>query len=146
MSQPDQQVGPPLQAFDWVLWRDPQALRHGRRSQRLETSGIDLERLLRLAAKDTSLEHLQAGDGEALAASVAPAVLLARVRPLCAGAGVEEHGDEEEVDQAARLLLGVDLVEPRCDQYRHPLGATHVKVLPTAVWRDVVVIWSKIAL
>lgn len=81
------------------------------------------------------LEHLQTSDREALGASVHLAAVGALEAPRGAGARVEQHADEEQVDQAAALLRVVDGVEGR-QQVRDAVAAAHAEVLVAAVAWD----------
>lgn len=135
-AQPHQQPGPPLQAVDGVVVADLQPAGDARDVQPAQPRAVDLARRGGVAAEQAGLEHLQAGDGEALAAAVDLAGLGAAVAPLGAGARVEQDGDEEEVDEAAGALLGVDGGGPRGHELVDAGAAADVEVLPAAVGRD----------
>lgn len=109
---------------------------HGLDVQFPEARAVDLAWFLGRAAEETGLEHLQTGNGEALASPVDFARLLAPVGPFRAGAGIEQDGNHEEIDQTTGTLLVVDTRGPRLHELIDARSASHVKVLPPAVWGD----------
>ena len=60
-----------------------------------------------VAREEAAVEHLEARDAEPLRARVALARARLRVCPRVARAGVEEDGDDAEVDEASADLLRV---------------------------------------
>lgn len=108
-----QEAGASLQAVQGVLIGHLQATCHGPQIHLPQAGTVDLERLVGRAAEQACFEHLQAGDGQALATAIDLTRLLAAVLPLGAGARVQQDRDEEQVDQAARTLLVVDCRRPR---------------------------------
>jgi hypothetical protein len=103
-------------------------------------------RLIRIAAKHSGFEHLEGSDGQAFTAFVEASALFGFVAPFCAGAGVEQDGEEKEVDEAAGAFLVVDTEGPEGEQLVDARAATDLKVLPAAVRRDGVVVGGKVSL
>ena len=145
-SEAEEQTGATLEAVNWVRRRHLQTTRYCGDVQLLQPRTVHLEGLSGVAAEGAGLEHLQAGHGEALAAAVDSARLLALVLPLGAGASVEQDGNEEQVEQAARALLVVDGRGPRGHELVNSRAAANVKVLPSAVGRDCGVVGGIVAL
>src|SRR5215472_2247260 len=81
-----------LQAVNRIIFRDLQAVGHGPDIEFPQSSTVHLTWFEWIAREDASFEHLQAGDGQTLTASVYLTRLFAPVMPLRAGAGVEEDG------------------------------------------------------
>jgi hypothetical protein len=136
VAEPQQQTCASLEAVDGVAVRDLQAARHHADIEPLQAGAVDLAGLPRVAAEAARLEHLETGNGEALATAVDLARLLALVTPLGAGAGVEQHRHQEQVEQAARAFLVVDRGRPRRHQLVDARAAANIKVLPAAVGRN----------
>jgi hypothetical protein len=101
-------------------------------------------RLARIRRKQPIHEHLHARHAQTLA----PAILLLckafaicrcfRVRPIGPSTGIEQHRDEEEIEQTAGDLEVVDgrgLGAPGGDEMCDP-GPASVEVAPAAVGRD----------
>jgi hypothetical protein len=101
-------------------------------------------RLARIRRKQPIHKHLHARHAQALA----PAILLLckafavrrcfRVRPIGPSTGIEQHRNEEEIEQTAGDLEVVDgrgLGAPGGDERCDP-GAAGVQVAPAAVGRD----------
>jgi hypothetical protein len=99
-----------------------------------------------MAAEHAALEHLQAGNCQALAASICTPVLLAFVRPRITSTGIEENGNQEEIQQAAAELRMVSGLTPALEQLGNAVSTTNVEVLPAAVRRNRGIVWSKVTL
>lgn len=90
--------------------------------------------------KQAGGKHVQARDGESFGAGKDVGCARLGVGPDGACAGVEEDGDEEEVDEAFALLDGVDRgVGPGLEE-RGDAGMTGVEVAPSAVRED---LWQR---
>jgi hypothetical protein len=136
LGETEKEVGATLEAVNGVCVGDLQATCHGCNVQLPQSRTVDLTGLLGVAAECAGLEHLETGYGETLAAAVDLARLLALVLPLGSSAGVEEDGDEEQVQQATCPLLVVDSGRPRGHELVDSRSATHVEVLPPTVRGD----------
>lgn len=146
ISQPNQQTSSTLEARNWVLRGNLKALCHALDSQSSESISVDLAGLASMAAEHAVLEHLQAGDGQALAASICAPILRALVGPGSSSAGIEEDRDQEEVEQAAAELRLIGALSPACEQGRDAVTATDIEVLPAAMGRDRRIVGSKVSL
>lgn len=101
-----------------------------------------------IAGEGAGFEHVQRRDSDALAP------VIPRLRPgllelpYVAGTCVEQHRDEEEIDQPARYLAAVEtLVLPLAIELVHAGHAAYIKVLPPPMGRNVaVLVWAKVAL
>lgn len=140
ISQPHKKAGATLEAINWILLGHLQATSHHLHVQFSEATAVNLASLRGVGAEHASLEHLQAGDSEALTPSVDPPGLLALVLPLCSCASVEENGYDEQVDQAASTLLHIDRRRPRRHELVDSRSTADVKVLPSAVRRNACVV------
>lgn len=146
LGKSNEQARSSLEAVDGIRLVHLQAARHDGEVQLLQTGAVDLAGLPGVAAEGAGLEHLETGDGKAFAAAVDLARLLALVLPLGAGAGIEQDGHEEEVEQAACALRVVDSGRPRRHQLVDSRAAADLKVLPAAVGRDLGVVGGVVSL
>jgi hypothetical protein len=146
LSETQQEVGASFKAVDGVGRGDLQATGHDVDVELAQTGAVDLAGFLGIAAEGARLEHFETGDGEALAAAVDFARLLALVLPFCASAGIEQDGDKEEVDEAAGALLVVDGRGPRGHELVDARAAANLEVLPAAMGRDGGVVGGVVAL
>ena len=112
----------------------------------LQALSIDLMRLAGIAAESTRLEHLQARNCQSFTSAVCPSILFALVGPCGSGARVQQDRDEEQVEEPAAALRGVNRTGPRGEQITDAIAAADVEMLPAAVGRDTCIIGSKVAL
>ena len=145
LAEPLEEPGPAVQPRQRVARRHLEALGQLLDADLPERGAVDLVRLLRVGAEHAGLEHLEARDGQPFAAPVRAARLLGLVGPLGAGAGVEQHGEEEEVEEAAGALLVVDAQGPQRQQLVDAGAAADLEVLPAAVGGDGVVVGRVVA-
>jgi hypothetical protein len=136
LGESDEQVRAALEAVDGIRLVGLQTAGYDGQVQLLQTGAVDLAGLLGVAAEGAGLKHLETGDCKALAAPVDLARLLALVLPFGAGAGVEEHRHDEQVDQTAGALRVVDGGRPRGHELVDARAAADLEVLPAAVGRD----------
>jgi hypothetical protein len=101
-----------LQAINGVAVRDLQAAGQRLDVEPPQAATVDLAGLVGVATKKSRLEHLQTSHSKALTPAIETARLFAAVLPLCTRAGVEKHGDEEEINETAGALLVVDCHGP----------------------------------
>ena len=71
-------------------------------SSSLQRRGVDAQRLARVGREARRLEHAQARDARGLRSARASLRSRLAVAPLRAGAGVEQHADDDQIDQRAR--------------------------------------------
>lgn len=114
---------------------------------------VDLVRLAGvLGHKGAGLEHVKRRDGDAFAPGVGlfgPGEGGLLEAPVVAGAGVEQHRDEEQVDDAAGDLRRIvdPVVVPLLEEGRDTLHVADVEVLPATVRRDgLELVGAKVAL
>lgn len=81
------------------------------------------------------LEHLQTCNSNTLRSPVDTAIFCALVAPLSPGTSVQQHADQEQINQTA-ALFGIVSAVPRGQQMRNPISSTHTKVLVSAMARD----------
>lgn len=146
IRQPHQQPSTTLDSGQRILLRMLHTLGQLLNGNLLQPLSIDLAWLRWVAAEKARLEHLQASNGQPFAARVDLAGLLGLVGPPGAGSSVEQHGHDEQIDQAAGAFLGVNLAGPRLEKLVDPGPPTHVEMLPTAMWRDVLIVWCMVSL
>lgn len=78
----------------------------------LQPSTIDLTWLRGVTAEKTALEHLESRDGQTFTTRKVLAGFLGAVGPAGTCAGIEEHGDDEQIDQTAGPFLRIDGTRP----------------------------------
>ena len=103
-------------------------------------------RIRTVSREEPALNNLEARDAQPLRARITRPRARLFVAPRVAGAGVEEHRDQEQVDQATRALLVVDRLGPRLHELVDAGSAADVEVLPPAVRRDRGVVSVEVAL
>ena len=82
------------------------------------------------------MKHVEAGHPKALRARKGIARAWLGVLPVVASAGIEQDGDEEEIEKALALFsCGDALCRPRFEE-RRDAEMTCVKVAPSTVRRD----------
>lgn len=112
----------------------------------LQTGSIDLAWLRGVTAEETTLEHFQRCDSQSFTARKDLAGFLGFVGPPGTCACIEQHGDNEKIDQTAGSLLGVNRTRPGLKQLVDTRSSTNIEVLPAAMRRDRSVVGSIISL
>lgn len=81
----------------------------------LQPSTVNLAWLRGVTAEKTTLEHLESRDGQTLTTRKVLAGFLGAVGPPGPCAGIEENGDDEQIDQTAGPFLRIDGTRPRLE-------------------------------
>jgi hypothetical protein len=110
LTQTAQQGGAALEPDQRVLVRDLEALGQIAGGQEGQGHGVDAPGIVLGDGEGPGLEHPQGGDGQPLGAGQGAAGAGVLVRPVRARAGVQQHGDDGEVELGPGARGGVEPV------------------------------------
>lgn len=75
------------------------------------------------------LEHIQGRNSNPLRPPIDPAVLRALVAPFCAGAGIQQDANQEQVHHTLAFLRVIDILGPGRHKVGDPVPAADSEVL-----------------
>ncbi len=132
LAQMAEQRRAPLHADQRIVRRNLECRAQILGNDAQQRAGVSAQGLLQVRGKRSAREHVQAGDGEAFRSGQRCCAGVLHVAPGIAGAGVEQHARDREVDARARdgvtMALGVLLGERR-----PAIRAADLEVPPAAV-------------
>jgi hypothetical protein len=135
-TEPVEERGAALEADERVVGRNLEAFGQILGRQRHQYVRIDAERILRLAGKGTAHEHIEACHRKSLGADIGLARAALLIAPLRAGARIEQHGDDGEVESRTSHVGG--FFPGRAVHHRIPAIMTSGgEVAPAGMERDV---------